>query len=211
MNKNIRIEIAAGIIVIVAVITGGFIWLDSKQQEGQNKQSAQVNVPKVQPAIDETAGWQTYSNLKHGFEIKYPQEAGVVLAPEKGVNGLAYIGTSGSSDGYDYGINFDDMGGANYLSPEKWYLQYYENKKQEATRNDAPFMLAASGESVTLNGYPAYKTSNFNFDSSIVSFFVGHDGAIYKLSYKDESANDPDWKEHEKIILQMLSTFKFIK
>lgn len=211
MSKNIKIEIAAGIIIIIAVVIGGFVWLDSKQQERQGKQPAQVSVLKSQPTIDETAGWQTYSNLKHGFEIKYPQEAEVVLAPAKGVDGLVYIGTSGNNGGYDYGISFDDVGGANYLSPEKWYLQYYEDRKQEASKSDVHFNLAASGENVTLNGYSAYKTSNFNFDSSIISFFIGHSGAIYKLSYKDESANDPDWKKHEEVIIKMLSTFKFIE
>ena len=211
MNKNIKIEIAVGIIVIIAFIMGGFIWLDEKQQEGLGNQSAQVNALKTQSDADETAGWQTYSNQKHGFEIKYPQEAKVIVDVSKDLDSLAYVGTTESNGDYNYGVTFYDMGGANYLSPEKWYLQYYETRKQESLKRDVPFTLAASGENVTLNGYPAYKTSNFNFDSSIISFFVGHDGAIYKISYKDESANDPDWKKHEKIILQMLSTFKFIE
>jgi len=34
--------------------------------------------PETTPSSDETAGWKTYSNPKHGYEFKYPTEATIV-------------------------------------------------------------------------------------------------------------------------------------
>jgi hypothetical protein len=168
---------------------------------------------------NETANWKTYTNKKYSFEIKYPKEA-TVSTYEKaiGTNGIVYIGSRNKSIDHgvtydvEYGITFQDLGSANNMSAENWYSQYYQSEKQYAAKADMPMFLSASGKNVKLNGYDAYETSDFNSDSSLINFYIAHNGIIYRISYRGEIVqNVPKWPEFEKIINQMLSTFKFTK
>ncbi|MBI4079253.1 MAG: hypothetical protein HY429_03065 [Candidatus Levybacteria bacterium] len=43
--------------------------------------------PTVQPTIDPTANWKTYTNTKHGFMLKLPSEL-IILQQEEGEDGL---------------------------------------------------------------------------------------------------------------------------
>ena len=154
----------------------------------------------------DTIGWKTYQNVEHGFEIKYPKEASVNTSPKGGE--MAFIGTRPDS-GYGYGIFIDRLGNTD-LSAEDWYGTYYLKNKQEAEKLDIPFQMSESGKNIEFNGYVAYKTSNFGYDRAIINLYIAQNNKIYKLTYDDNSANDTEWIEHEKIINQMLSTFKFI-
>jgi len=75
MNNKIKTEIAIGIILLIAIIVGGFIWLSGKQQTGQNQPATPTPVaqqPAQQPSnVNKTADWHTYKNDKYGFEITF--------------------------------------------------------------------------------------------------------------------------------------------
>lgn len=149
--------------------------------------------------------WKTYTNDEYGFEIQYPQEAVVATNGKIGTE-IARVGTS------NYGVTFNVIGMGNGLSAEKWYSKYYQTKKQEAAKSGTPFQLAASGKNIQLNGYNAYKTSDFNFDSSVINYYITHNESILKISYvKEMVENIPAWPEYEKIIAKILSTFTFVR
>ncbi len=72
MNKKIPTAIAIGIILISAILAGGFIyWRYSSFQEELSNQPEMIIPEKP---IDETADWNTYTNEEYRFEIKYPKD-----------------------------------------------------------------------------------------------------------------------------------------
>jgi hypothetical protein len=95
------------------------------------------------------------------------------------------------------------------LQAREWYFQYYQKSKEES--KGRPFNLSSEGNYTTVNNYLAYETSAFGYDHIEIYLYIAHNNYIYKISYRDESANDPNWKRHKKIINQILSTFKFIE
>ena len=48
-------------------------------------------------------------------------------------------------------------------------------------------------------------------DHTDIYYFISRNNYIYKVHYNEEKANDPNWNQHEEIINQMLSSFKFIE
>ncbi|MFA6973139.1 MAG: PsbP-related protein [Parcubacteria group bacterium] len=74
MNKKIATEFAFGIIIIIAIIVGGAVWLSGNQKAEAPTSNVKTTQPAPQPAAtDETADWQTYRNEKYGFEFQYPR------------------------------------------------------------------------------------------------------------------------------------------
>lgn len=61
MNKNIKSEIAIGIIFIIAVIIGGFIWLGNKQQEQNNV--------AIQPLVNQNSQKSVVGDIKEDTAI----------------------------------------------------------------------------------------------------------------------------------------------
>ena len=159
------------------------------------------------PEID-TSDWKTYRNEEYGFEVKYPIEASVVLKPKGG--GLIFIGEVPTT-GFGYGIRVDVIENPKALSAHDWYSEYYISCKKKAETESVPFFRPQHGEYIQLNGSSAYKVSVFGFDHMIIELYLSHGDYIYKISYRDESANDPDWQIHEETINKMLSTFIVIK
>jgi len=85
MNKKIKIEIAVGIILLIAIALGTGIWIGGKKQDIANKlnnkplpiqkQVQQPNQPEQRP-VENTAPQQTagivYTNSDFGFQITLP-------------------------------------------------------------------------------------------------------------------------------------------
>jgi len=75
MNKNINPTIAIGIILLVAIIVGGEVWISGKK-EIPNPTLVQQNIV-VQPSVPaETvpANWKTFTAKMEGFTIEYPAD-----------------------------------------------------------------------------------------------------------------------------------------
>lgn len=88
-NKKIASEIAIGIILLMAIIIGAIFWLQGQKTQTPAVPQQAVLAPQTQPVqhstvqpsepvlqqpADETADWQTYSNAKLEFSIKYPAD-----------------------------------------------------------------------------------------------------------------------------------------
>ncbi|EKE19789.1 MAG: hypothetical protein ACD_8C00105G0002 [uncultured bacterium] len=81
MNKKIASEIAVGVILFLAIAVGGIFWMQNKKVQAPVSQTITTQ-PATQPVqqqpteqttpTSEVEDWQTYSNAKLGFEIKYP-------------------------------------------------------------------------------------------------------------------------------------------
>lgn len=91
MNKNIKTEIAIGIIIVIAIIIGGLIWFSGKQENKtpakqpvtvQNKAqrestqfSQQNDISTNRDVLIDTTDWKIYENKKYNLKFQYPQEA----------------------------------------------------------------------------------------------------------------------------------------
>jgi len=72
MDKKIPSVLAIGIVLILALIIGGFIWLGDKQQLTQIATNNQLNQNNKITTVP--VDWQTYKNKEFGFELRYPSE-----------------------------------------------------------------------------------------------------------------------------------------
>lgn len=87
-NKKIPSELAIGIILILAIIIGGAVWIggkDIKLPKQVQKQETKKEVPAndktnetAGPVPSEVEGRQTYQNEKAGFSVEYPKDWGPV-------------------------------------------------------------------------------------------------------------------------------------
>src|SRR4030065_2103093 len=84
MNRKIPTIIAITIILISAILAGGFIyWRYFSFQEELSNQSDIVIPEKL---INETTGWNTYTNDEYRFEIKYPNFYYIVYTDSNSVS-----------------------------------------------------------------------------------------------------------------------------
>jgi len=84
MNRKIPTTIAISIVLISAILAGGFIyWRYFSFQQELSSQSDMVFPEKK--TIDETANWQIYSNEEYGFEVKYPLDLEIIETKPAGL------------------------------------------------------------------------------------------------------------------------------
>lgn len=69
LNKGISTPIAIGIVLILAIIVGGFTWW---QYSEIKKEEAQL--PEMELIKEEGVEWKTYISKRQEFEIKYPSD-----------------------------------------------------------------------------------------------------------------------------------------
>ena len=85
MNRNIRIEIALGIILLVTVIVGGVIWLQAVVTQPVALVQQTQPVTK-QPSVPSEL-WKTYLNSEFGFQFDYLASSGLDTSKLKVVGG----------------------------------------------------------------------------------------------------------------------------
>lgn len=207
MNKNIKVEVALGVIIIIAIIIGGAIWLGGKQKaEAPVTQTPKITQPELQAApTDETAGlpstasategWQTYRNEKYGFEFQYPknnwrigEENDAIFLDKKTINkedlkkGIVGAGMIINLNKNEKGENID---------------QIISNTNKEWS--DTFVYEMKEGKKIIINGIEAIEN---NYKGWFTVYFVNNK-YIFDMSLSGDIYND---REFQKI----LSTFKFI-
>ncbi len=89
-----------GILVILLVLAGGSYYFMKVKAPITAPIQTQTTLPTTQPlptVVDETVNWNTYTNLKHGYVIKYPSEMPINTFPMtetqlQNTNSIAFSG-----------------------------------------------------------------------------------------------------------------------
>lgn len=236
INKNQKGFIAplvlaiAIAIVVVLGITGfaAYKYFAPKQQtntETSPTPIAAINSPT--PTLDETDSWKTYRNDDYGFEIQYPNDwpaptweqtnygGGISFIFNKKIIITYYKNDSDLPNNTEKNLNLDE-----WLSdPQNYYF------------NSANFNHL---ENVTIgNNYPATKTyksycngvpllTNEYFTLRGAGSIYQEHGDIYQIegpifdclgqtNETQQNNYSSEYEKYEKILNQMVSTFKFTK
>ena len=186
MNKKISAPIAIGIILVLAIIVGGFTWWQRMEiTKEENKPLPEIEIPDKK---DETAGWQTYTNKELGYEIKYPKDWNFNFS----------VGKIANIDKYNCSFLIYASNTIDYYANEKYCIEEESCLSSQKTINDVSFIV------INVMGDNKYFSNNkdifFNIltEDSRNSFHVG------------EPMPD-NFFNCEPYFTQMLSTFKFIE
>jgi hypothetical protein len=213
INKKIASEIAIGIILLLSIAIGGiFYWQDKNQQPVINNQQSVVPVvqtpttqPVTQPA-DETVNWQTYTEDKGGFEVKYPADW---FKYENKLCGSKIVLKSPETNKREYPEGPSDMP-CTLLGD---IFIYVYNSVSDLSKNKYSSLaeyLASKEENfsqvnkVTVGGLDGYEAIESGFSSDYI-IFVKKNEKIYKILFSGEESKE-SLKKTEN---QILSTFKF--
>lgn len=235
MNKNITTEIAVGIILIIAIIAGGFIWLGSKYQTSQIQPTAPV-LPTQQPATDQTqktqpnnnhsatisSGWQTYQNKKYGFELSYLKDWEVKTEDGKEITSVPFnlfVKDKAAKDNYEL-----IQGTFDYYYPyvtvnvdstsEKDAKTFIETCKKENGPAVCPEVIA----STKVSGILALKVHHCFDNANQEGIIVVKNGYVFDVSipYLCERSDmklaekfDNLDKQFHSTFDQIINTFKF--
>jgi len=149
----------------------------------------QQQTSQTQPTapVDETASWQSYSNAKLGFEVKYPSNWKKITPPNdfQGINLLNENGNGVFAVIYYKDIN-------EYLNAGE--LSFDDLKKDTDYKNvkDISFLGNKAISATFINSF-------INLSQTVI--FVSKGDAIYEIAYDDNDSVD--------MSRQILSTIKF--
>jgi hypothetical protein len=189
MKKSIFI---VGIIIVLALITGGAVWYVKNQKYEPVAENGQIPVasePIV--AATSTAEWLTYRNEEYGFEIKYP---GDYIFKE--IKGGVYL----KHPTYDFVPISPAKGGAVSITLANTTI---ENHIKSIENTDPPLSRVISQKEYVIDGVKGLEIiSTFAEGLDYYDIFIKSDNKEYLISYGDIGF------DYTKDIL---STFKFIK
>jgi len=219
MNKKIKIEIAVGIIAVVAIVVGVAVWKENREIKFETPKVAIEKkvggtvctmeaklcangsyVSRTGPNCefaacpevkkDETADWKTYRNDKYGFTFQYPNK--LVIDPKSDDNSIWVSG------GYD---EFGQLGQDHYtisiqsnlnnISLEKFLSNHDINLKNSTIKD------------IEIDNRSAKRY----WKDSVFST-----GVAVKLNNNIVFINGGDWDDKPYVSFEtFLATFKFTK
>ena len=197
------------IIAIVAIIAGIVGWLIAKKSQAPTLQTVatqpsipvaqtQPTTPVTQPApADETARWQTYSDTRNGFEVKYPNGYVTLLHNDKylGDEPSFTIRKTGNNKEGAYVFGFSNI--PHFLDGDKDKIQNPDAWLADQNR------LGNKYTKTTFNGQIAYMPQYDTHGFTQYFWFVKN-GSAYDEYDVFVSKND-------NIGSEIVLTFKFLK
>lgn len=166
----------------------------------------------------DTSDWPTFRNEKYGYEIRYPKDSEV-----RGINEITgyYENPNQSSrvgiiippfsDTYAAGPTITIIENVNTrnLSLREWFVQNVKNEKGVLRhyRTQSPTIE----REMIINSHFVYYTELFGYDDIYVYIYLMNDNKVYEISGSKGEANDPYYKEHQRIFNTMLETLRFLE
>lgn len=228
MQKGLATILIVLILTGAITLAGGAYYLGTKRsetlQERVDKQNpvapfaAPSQPPQSTPSTDETADWKTYTNTKVGFSLKYPPRYPDKPIIPSGLGDEAY--SDGTEDAgspifgkttddsiqlefFPFSGNIDDLivnERVKAFPPYSWvYGTPYLDKRYNTITSKDYVIDGNKGRWITVDSAGYYADSPKEQDEGI--FFIAKDhGFILHTSNHDQQE-----------IIQMLSTFKFLK
>lgn len=195
--------------LLLYVIIGGIVYAGvyyfflGKNGYDSNTYTGQYN----QPTINPTANWQTYTNTKDGYSIKYPSSLFIDDSLEKDkilvTHEVSFLLKSNTNI---KGI-LQPAIGVNILPQTSTNVDTFVQQLSMILKDKiVPF------KSVTVDGQKAYRSENLHkgsdprLSANVISTYVGKDNRIYDIAVAYGDNNE----QLRNIYDQMLSTFKFI-
>jgi len=205
MYKKISFPIAITIIIVLAVLVSGLIFwqlLEISEEKGTVETISE----------DETTDWKNYRNEEYGFEIKYPKE----WEFKKGDESIAYLMVLGNPLQGEKTFYFEIEAEENIdsLTAKEWIknvLKENDIKKEEEIPGYIIFQ--EEKELVVGNNIPAYELYGvYVYDAREEFIVVSNNDYVYIFRFPIAKENDnlSNSVENNKIIHQVLSTFKFL-
>jgi hypothetical protein len=229
MDKNIKSEIAVGIIVIFAAIIGGTIWIGNKQQVNTTQAILPASVPapsdkQSQPVIFEdknastisnTNELQSYQNDEYGFKFQYPQNWKINIDSNNSIkkcdsgknvcNFIRPIGRQACNNSVDFKTCLGEINFGIINNPKKLWINYFLEEIYGWTE-DRDTIKDFNIQKIELgNGY-AYKFIE-------ISGIDGSEVSHYWITLGSENffvIKGLHLEENEKAVLEkVITTFKF--
>ncbi len=194
MNKTIKTEIALGILIIIAVIVGGVIWVNGKR-------NTQVS---IQPIVSNN--WKTYQNDEYGFKLEYPDDVELHFGY---IKDNASIGKF-FSPGKIYGVKVWMVG---ELLPNQTLIDFERDKRDEKKHEGVwpkGFRQEYVEKEILIDGQKKIMWidiytggSTYPGNTAVVPF--EHNNKVFEVS----TLLSRDETQTPKFFDQILSTFKF--
>jgi len=215
-NKKGLSQITAIIILLLIIgiiVVGGYYLLDNKNK----KINTLYNVNKP----INISNWQIYKNEEYKFSAKYPSDWKQETTPRfykenklPGFGGII-IYKEQTSQGLRYGLSISLEENPQSLSAKQWVEKIIEDNKMSYMKNEAPYLLDYKSTSeVKINGYFGYAIFGLNdLEGRVDRLYLSRENKIFVFTYPIAEVNPNyfDPIENNKIALEILTTFKFIK
>ena len=189
------------IVIVLVVIAGGVLtwqyWPESTEQEPIiTEDQAETDQLAVNEELDETVDWQTYTNIKFGYSLKYPNDF-IVRPPRNTIVRESVIISKGKIAWFTIGVNWD------WRHDDVTTAEKLAESIMNTNKTIEPYILdGIKGVKVT------FDDTDDSVDGRITTMIVVKDDNLYDITSPTNSQVDAS--SALKILDQILSTFKFI-
>jgi|GEM_PF-1568898 len=157
-------------------------------------------------------GPKLYKNERYEFQLKYPDKWEVSFF-EKNEAGFAWLAFTAPTGNYIFKIFILDN--PEELSSREWVSRLLQDSSEKGARDVPGFpIIFQAQKELAIAGLPAYELYGvFAYDQSNEEIYLARGSLLYKFEFPvaEENPNLSEPVENNKIVHEMLNTFRFLK